>query len=86
MPTTMPGRGDRRSGLQAATDAARTDDLVWTAEPPTVSGWYWTRRNHPYWPPAVQYIQVRPGWVRHDGPPRMEYAGPIPLPAEPIAG
>lgn len=56
--------------------------LTWTTNPPTTRGWYWHRnRTEGRVIEAIMY---------HDGRPKrfvqpVEFAGPIPLPNEPMA-
>lgn len=59
-------------------------ELVWSKEPPTVSGWYWYRvkywgKNGPWSQAGPTYFEIGHKLERL----WCEWAGPIPLPSEP---
>lgn len=74
----------KRCGMRGPRSAwnTRAPALTWTAERPTVSGWYWLRDGSaqprcvhmPDWL-EIQSCRDRPGVL---------FAGPIPAPAEPV--
>lgn len=55
-------------------------ELVYTTERPTVPGWYWIRGVQ--WNKGIPSVAIR--WLADvPGYWRVEFAGPIPPPAEP---
>jgi hypothetical protein len=79
--SSKPHRGSFLGGVHAGAVWAEHElRLTWTAERPTVPGWYWVDRGF-----GAYAIYINEAELEYDRP-NSRFAGPIPEPAEPTQG